>query len=548
MKNMITLRPNRKIGYQSISADSAARLAVMVGVSCAPILAHAQQQAPLPTQKTSAARRPAQIYFGAYRNMDQLVAPDAQWDFVRQNMDGFIMHFGFWLNNDFKGDPIGVGKKLSAQLNPLGKKWMMEVGWPGGGMEDHFDDMGQWYGERHARQIQQFQRDTNIKTDEISCDFRLFGMQRVAAHFPDFDANDVYKQVTGDMANYPADGRAKASYWPNYIRKMKQELPATPIHVTFPPVYVPWDNFVGGGDAFNFTVKRTLPGESAPRNVRMKYEGRDFFESLFKEDVAGFIADSPYGIMTNPIYAKQGYIDKVLAMQEWLHGRGLQFSYIVIGEPAATLAPAAWDAKYKEISLKSLQLFQSVGGRADRYIFESWYRGPYQIVPETQEGTFTNLVMDAIKYLKGTGQKLDLAVKTPGAPAPVGVGVFQTQPSQAQKITVNLGAAPLSYEVQLINAGDVACMPLVRALEEGGSTNFIRYSVAGRDVTASVRSAEGHVFTEMIAPGASATLNVTLLPSSNRLLNKPATTLQAFWNPQDGGSVRDTISISAASK
>jgi hypothetical protein len=298
---------------------------------------------------------------------------------------------------------------------------------------------------------------------------------------------------------------------------MNRELPDTQIHITYPPLYSSWDNFSGAGKNFDFTVPRTRPGQAAPQNERMKYNGRDFLTSLFKENASGFIADSPYSVMTSPNYAKEGYLDKVLTMQTWLHSRGKQFSYIVNGKPDVKLEPTLWDAQYKDVSLKSLQLFQSVGGRADRYLFESWHIGPYRVVPETEEGTYTNLVRDAIKYLKGTGQKLDLALQKP------------------------TGAAPGSYRVSLTNRGEVACMPTIRAQEDAASQGLLRYDVAGQDVTATVHSAEGHVFTAMLQPGASATLTVTLSKAPTK---KWATTLQAFWNPQDAGQVRDAVTIS----
>lgn len=181
---------------------------------------------------------------------------------------------------------------------------------------------------------------------------------------------------------------------------------------------------------------------------------------------------------------------------------------------------------------RGLQLFQSGGGRADRYIFESWHIGPHQIVPETQEGTYTNLVSDAIKYLKGTNQKLDLSVATPGGLI-VGAGIYQTIAAQTQSITAKAKTTgPLTYEVKLQNNGEVACMPTLRA--QGGAT----ISMKNKDLSASARSVEGHVFTGMIAPGKSLSVSVTL-PAGQKTL------LQAFWNPQDAGMVRDAIALSA---
>lgn len=494
-----------------------------------PLLVGTPAQAqPAATSKEPGTRIPTQVYFGAYRNMDQLVEPDAKWNFVKQNMDGFIMHFGYWLNNDYKGDPIGVGKKLAAQLNPLHKNWMMEVGWPNG-IDDNFDDMGGSYGTKQAAQIKQFERDTGIVTNEISCDLRLFVMRDTVKYFPDYNYADIYQKVLGDSPNYPADGPAKNPYWPTYVGIMNRELPGVKINVTFPPIYVSWNQYPAANNEMVIT---------SPNNGVMKFEGHDFMNSLFKPDIDGYIADSPYDIMSNPLYQGQGYLKKVVAIQTWLHQRGAQFSHIINGAPndKLKLSPTDWDAKYKENSLNALHLFQSVGGRADRYILESWYKGPYKIVPETEQGTYTNLVMDAIKYLKGTGQKLDLSVQAPAA-TPVGVGLYGAKGPQ------NLKCSAGAYQITIKNEGEVACMPTIRAVEKKAATNAFSYQIDGQDVGAAMHSDEGYVFTGLIQPGASATLTVTVAPGAKG----QQVELRTFWNPQDGASPRDAIAITARS-
>ena len=55
---------------------------------CAP--AGAQNLPPVLTQ-------PAEVWWGAYRHNDQLVdAGASQWTFVRENMDGYLLHGAYW--------------------------------------------------------------------------------------------------------------------------------------------------------------------------------------------------------------------------------------------------------------------------------------------------------------------------------------------------------------------------------------------------------------------------------------------------------------------
>ena len=165
------------------------------------------------------------------------------------------------------------------------------------------------------------------------------------------------------------------------------------------------------------------------------FTGNDFMAGLDGSfggaqsgNFAGFTTDSPYAG-----YQRWGgsesqadairHREKIILYERWLQARGREHHFIANtagggdfdGFDTGTQAGRdAWDLLYKQQSLRSIQLHQLEGGRPDKVYFESWYDGPFTLVPETRNGTFTNLVRDGIRYLKGVGENLDLLCKSSG--------------------------------------------------------------------------------------------------------------------------------------
>lgn len=270
--------------------------------------------------------------------------------------------------------------------------------------------------------------------------------------------------------------------------------------------------------------------------------------SAFAANFAGFTTDSPYagyqrwgGSETHPEALR--HREKIRLYERWLQDRGRIHDFIAnsadgdfTGFNTGTQAGRdAWDLRYKQDSLRSFQLHQLEGGRADKVYFESWYDGPYTLVPETQNGTYTNLVRDALLYVKGIDQTLDLTALTPTTATPAAMG------------------APLTYTVRLQNTGTVPALPVLHAHESGGSGWSATYTLNSANITAAITSSSGHAVTdaprfsgnELIAPGASVELTVTLTPTAATAAR--AILLRAFWNPQDpSGAVRSSLTLSAA--
>lgn len=294
------------------------------------------------------------------------------------------------------------------------------------------------------------------------------------------------------------------------------------------------------------------------------FSGNDLFANLddafpvgdsLHENFAGFTTDSPYaeyqrwgGSETHPDALR--HRRKIIAYERWLQARGRQHEFIAnstggsfTGFNVSTQAGRdAWDLKYKNDSLRAIQLHQLEGGRADKYLLESWYAGPYSLVPESKEGSFSNLAVAALRYLKGIGQSLDMTVRPPGASFR-GVGVRQAEPSGQQILTHAVGATGETavFTIRLINQGDSPALPLLHlhGLENSGWE--ILATLRGADVTSdltgpglAVTAAALYTGQELLAPGASVDIDLALTPVS---VGRPhSVILRSYWNPQSGES------------
>jgi autotransporter-associated beta strand protein len=273
------------------------------------------------------------------------------------------------------------------------------------------------------------------------------------------------------------------------------------------------------------------------------FTGNDFLAGLhnafpaaggFSQNFAGFTTDSPYagyqkwgGSETQPDALR--HRAKIRLYERWLQDRGRIHDFIAntaggdFGgfDTSTSSGRDAWDLRYKQDSLRSLQLHQLEGGRADKVYFESWYEGPFSLVPETKNGSYTNLVRDALYYVKGIDQTLSLAALTPASATPPAMG------------------APATYTIRLTNTGTVPALPVLHAHETGGAGWTSAYTVGNVDISPGITSDAGYTVTdaplysgqELVDPGASVDLTVTLTPAatfSNREVR-----LRAFWNPQD---------------
>lgn len=319
------------------------------------------------------------------------------------------------------------------------------------------------------------------------------------------------------------------------------------------------------------------------RPLLRHFSGNDFirtlhesFPSAYAENFTGFNTDSPYrgyqawgGSEANADAIR--HRRKIVRYEQWLQQNGRQHYFIANSTggswPDASTAAGrdAWDLQFKRDSLRSFQLHQLEGGRPDRVIFESWYDGPFSLVPESKDGSYANTVRDALYYLKGAGQSLDLQAKIGAATntnAWVSAGTVQTNPLAAMAAPAVVQTAPamgvpVVFTVRLTNTGTVPALPVLHAHEGGGAGWTSSYVLTSgsfiSNITAGITAASGQTVTdsapltgtELIEANKSVDVTVTVTPSS--AVSKRRILLRAFWNPQDPSlAVRDAISLEAA--
>lgn len=222
----------------------------------------------------------------------------------------------------------------------------------------------------------------------------------------------------------------------------------------------------------------------------------------------------------------------------------------------------AWDQRYHDRTLEYLEFYQAAGGRADEYIAESWYSGPFTMFPETRPGSFSNLARDLIRRLKGLDDQdqplpLDLAVRVPGNTAFAGTGLYQQTPQGVQALAQTLPpGGTLTFDLQVRNTaaerfkGDARATPLLRAAAPGPGWRLVCTDDRAQEITPALLAqapADGY-FVGGLNPGETRVLHLKLTAPA---APAPPTTMRfdLYWNPQDPAQrVRDTIGMTVATK
>ena len=156
---------------------------------------------------------------------------------------------------------------------------------------------------------------------------------------------------------------------------------------------------------------------------------------------------------------------------------------------------------------------QRLGGRTRKYLFESWYSGPYTWAPESDTNSFSGMVKLAIKFLKGVAD-------TNGTPEPL-------------TLTSSSGGGTLAW-LAVANGGDSPCLPALAGIAgdvPGVATRY--FTTNGIELTTNILTAEGLCLTGLLLPGGSTNLLAVTLAEGLAAPTNENASLEAFWNPQD---------------
>ncbi len=540
---------------------------------------------------------PAQIYWGTYQHMEQLVVPGAKWDFVRKHMDGILLHQAYWLFNAEKQEaPATVAPKLARLLD--GKPAIIEITRPHSYGKPYDKDWGTNDGKRYVDLIRRLVdqsaagQSQKFHIEEIHVDLYMNLYKAIQWKYPYWSKDEVLAQATG-YRRPGHKGRDFAGYWTDLNAQFFQAFPGVRIHACYPPVYFDWNNYpalvrnnlfenplkMGAGylksSEFTSLNNAGVPFDSNAvikenghiityvpeadqvvlhldgKPVVFQIKGDELMKALFNalasngHQMTGFVSDSPYPYMVwsgeDSAQAKT-YRAKIRAYETWLQSTKGRHTLIVTSQVPG-MAKDAWDKRYYEDAFKDIKLYQKEGGRANRYLFESWQDGPYRIVPEDTPYTFTNLVRDAIRYIKGTEQRLDLTIAQENG-EPIGSGEYQTKPVLSQTLVLAPTQKVQRFTITLKNNGTVEAMPWLVAKKTRLDGFSVAYYHRNLDITSQIASENGYVLTNLLAKGASQAISVVVTKTSASTTNTGKVFLTALWNPQDPTNcVRDVVTI-----
>lgn len=345
---------------------------------------------------------------------------------------------------------------------------------------------------------------------------------------PDWPTNDIRVLITGNTNQASAAYPYASGQWRDYASHYRAARPNTKFGWTWSPVW--WHWLAGaslGGDSGIFTVT------SNGTNFNFNWDFYDFMnDAVAVGNQAGvpfaFASDCPWEYYLQYPGNPGGWSQaqqlanrvKIHNYEAWLQNQNLRHTMICNSYTMNSSDTNSSDLNYEAHSLAVMYLHQQEGGRAWRYSFESWYEGPYTVVPETKAGSYTHLALSAIKYLKGiadTNGNLEQLSITP---------------------TATNGTV---LQLQLQNNGDVQCLPVLAGQignVPGVTTRY--FTTNGAEITATVLTAEGLCYTNMLQPGAKTNLFAVTLASHLDTTTNDNAMLEAFWNPQDPlGIVRD---------
>ncbi len=512
--------------------------------------------APDDTTRVRPRPRPAEVWWGGLGANEQLTDPARRWDFVKQHADGYLFHSAYWSMERIQT----IAKGIREQLDPFGTRFMIELG----------GQQTVMYSEESARVqfknwgvpgiLSRYYDHAGICFSEITHDYGI-DFEPAARH---------YLSTVNPWAREPEVLRYAVDHlWGNlYFRPNFAAAPWLKGAVTTSEAWRWFENYPScWSDEVDFTktssadstegvyvpvrtTRTTLAPQSAGepflvngKPVDLRFNLKDVLERFIQmfrripgHDHFAFYSDFPYIHMTltgeQTPHAVRARL-MLRAVERYLHSRGARHTFVCNDIPASrTEDPLQEHRRWAEHSLQSVILHQREGGRADRYLFESWYATtvvtpdgetntefPFWVAPEHQEWSYTNLTKRAVQYVKGIGND--------GRPLPLKLDVKR------------LGAVAV---VTLTNTSDVVCMPALAVREQAARGIRTTWRDAhARDISRVIRSEEGWVCVDLLQPNESVTVSCEwVVPYKKPVPDGPRVVVEAFWNPQDPtGVVRD---------
>ena len=466
---------------------------------------------------------PAEIWWGGVATAltpdygySQLLDPSRPWDFVKKNQDGIFLH-GILSTG-------GTLEQLAAAVAPALGRFGQEAGF--------YTAANPNFGVQNAASINAAQ--TQLQGEGVNLTFHSFdyepGMAIQAGVNPGWC--ETWPNWTHDQLL-----NTNMNCWNDFVTILHTNWPGLKLGMTWSPVYFNWNGYpcTLGGDNLILHPVVDNNGNAVLNqygtNAWFSFDMQEFFLKASATAQAGdgyygFASDCPYNYFAQWSSAGAQVTNqaKILAYEAWERTNGYFPTTICNDAQENATDTNAWDQQYMQNSFTYMRLKQQLGGRTQKYLFESWYSGPYTWVPESNTNTFSGMVKLAIKYLKG---------------------IADTNGTMEQLNLTPTAMNGTVKQLQLQNNGDVQCLPALAGQTgtvPGVTTRY--FTTNGAELTATVLTAEGLCYTNLLQPGAVTNLFAVTLASGLTSATNDNACLEAFWNPQDPlGIVRDRESF-----
>jgi hypothetical protein len=471
---------------------------------------------------------PATVYFGTFNYMDQLTSSPNSWEYCKKNADGILLHGAYWINSMTPAS-TAIGQKFADIIGAnKNLKTLLEYTWPA---STNIRDatLGTRMGTNLADKVKTFQDSTGLKINEFSLDWLGYFRRDVLVDNPNYSLQQAEEY--------------EVKAWEQFYTVINSNFPDTTSDITCSPIYFTF-NYPGS------PFSPTLPFANTPIDNRTgnTFNGYDLYPRTFDisrpiKPLNGFVLDSPYSYLVGD--GLVGTPDQSMRLRQtitnyckWLKDNGYKSTSLVNTSSAKEVNQTLYDKTWTDQTNKTmLYLQQTMGMRFDRYVVESWFPGPYQLVPETKENTYMNVVMKILKYLKGTGQKMDLKLTDAGTT--IGADVYAPLPNEQESVSLGSSSSK-TYTITVKNNGEYACLPCLKYVATPGCTVSVTYD--STNVTSQFTSDDGYCFDNTsLAAGAERSISVTVTRTDNAA---GSVAFCAFYNPQDStNTIKDVITI-----
>ncbi len=306
------------------------------------------------------------LYWGTVNFNEQLTRQD-EWKQAAARTDGMLLHLHYFVRhmntpeNKMQENVPETIRRIAPHLRSTAS--IIELTY-------HIQNAAsspEGIAQSHAHNIKEIEA-LGIPIAGVNVDWILSGLPVQISETPQ-NSNETNTSYGSRLL----DGMLKKSA--RYVKAFRDTGRDEKLIAVFPPLYMDEGRWINARKEarHGITVSRLLNG-------------------LFDVGFDGFTADSPYFVMANAAYQKAGYFDALRSIEQTCRKRNKKFGFILNGNNGET-EPNVYDAEFAKLTLRALDLMLAARLRPDFLFLESWYKGPFRLVPETTPGTLTHTVL-----------------------------------------------------------------------------------------------------------------------------------------------------------